>query len=319
MLVLCAGMYRACSTWQYEVVLELLRRRGEVGALGYLTGPEFAASGASRLAADRPAVVKSHEPSPDFTRLCRRGEAVVVYAHRDVRDVAYSLMHKLGIDFGELLRRGMIHQVLANDRYWRARPRVIVQRYDGLTAHPAAGVRELAAFLGRPLAPGEAEELAGRFSHEANRKRTERLAESLRERGVDLSDPANGMLYDAGSLLHWNHLRDGRTGGWRERATPSERYVLDRVAGAWLSFNEYESDPPDGRAIPAPARRALEAEIRRGARACRLRLAGLRYPRLGALARRALGWEGRTRGAIPVPHVATAGPAGRADRADRDG
>ena len=76
------------------------------------------------------------------------------------------------------------------------------------------------AFLGLALPAGESEELAGRFSPEANRRRTQRLAESLRERGVDLSDPANGMIYDAGSLLHWNHLRDGQTGGWRERATP---------------------------------------------------------------------------------------------------
>jgi hypothetical protein len=313
MLVLCAGMYRACSTWQYEVVLELLRRRGEPWALGYQTGPEFAARTRPRLTTGTWAVVKSHERHPAYSDLCRNRRAVVVYAHRDVRDVAYSLMHKLGVDFAELLRRGMLHQVLANDRYWRARPRALVQRYDDLTADPAGGIRALAGFLGLALRPGEAEELAGRFSHEANRKRTERLAESLRRRGVDLADPANGLIYDAGSLLHWNHLRDGRTGGWRERATPAERYVLGRVASAWLSVNGYAPDPFDPATLPARERAALDRAICRGARAGLLREAALRHPRLGSAVKRALGM-GPARAAVPVPHVPTveaAVPAGR--------
>lgn len=304
MLVLCAGMYRACSTWQYEVVRELLRRRDPVQALGYLTGPEFAAARVSgKIARDGWAVVKSHEPFPDFTRLCRSQEAIVIYAHRDVRDVAYSLMHKMGVDFPGLLRLGMIHQVLANDRYWRARPRILVQRYDALTADPVSGIEGLAGFLGLSLLPGEADELAEQFSPEANRRRASRLAERLRDRGVDLADPANGMIYDAGSLLHWNHLRDGRNGGWRTRATPEERTVLNRIAGNWLEINGYEPDRDVGAPFSRRERAEMARACRRGALACALRCAGLRYPRLGNVVKGLLRWEAPGRAAVPASHL----------------
>ncbi len=318
MLVLCAGMYRACSTWQYEVARELLQRGGSVQALGYRTGPEFTAARDASNAARGWAVVKSHEACPEFSRLCRKQEAVVIYAHRDVRDVAYSLMHKMGVDFPTLLRLGMIHQLLANDRYWRARPRVLVQRYDALTSDPASGIKGMAEFLGLALSPGEAENLAEQFSPEANRRRAARLADSLRDRGVDLSDPANGMIYDSGSLLHWNHLRGRQTASWREKATPEERYVLGRVAGVWLSINGYEFHDGMGAELSPRERASLDRECRRGAWACTLRCAGLRYPRLGNAAKRLLRWEAAPRVAIAASPPACQESARLADATVRD-
>ena len=41
MNVFCGGMYRACSTWQYQVVASLLERERPMVRLGYLTGDEF--------------------------------------------------------------------------------------------------------------------------------------------------------------------------------------------------------------------------------------------------------------------------------------
>ena len=41
--VICAGMYRACSTWQYEVVGHLIERHLRGERLGYLTGEAYAA------------------------------------------------------------------------------------------------------------------------------------------------------------------------------------------------------------------------------------------------------------------------------------
>ncbi len=40
--VICAGMYRACSTWQYEVVAHLLEHHRSGRRLGYLTAEEYA-------------------------------------------------------------------------------------------------------------------------------------------------------------------------------------------------------------------------------------------------------------------------------------
>ena len=46
-------------------------------------------------------VLKSHEGDRSFTRAIRDGRAVAVYAHRDVRDVVFSLMHKRGVSAKE--------------------------------------------------------------------------------------------------------------------------------------------------------------------------------------------------------------------------
>ena len=77
--VYCAGMYRACSTWQYEVVACLLQRYRKCEALGYLLGAEY-----SSLIRSQPArldtwrVLKSHEEHPAFTRTLRSHSAHVV-------------------------------------------------------------------------------------------------------------------------------------------------------------------------------------------------------------------------------------------------
>ena len=41
--VLCGGMYRACSTWQYEVAAHLIEQYLGGQRLGYLTGDQYAA------------------------------------------------------------------------------------------------------------------------------------------------------------------------------------------------------------------------------------------------------------------------------------
>ena len=111
------------------------------------------------------------------------GRARALYAYRDVRDVVFSLMHKRGKTFEQILRQGMIHQILANDRFWMAQPGVLVQRYEDLISDPANGVTELANHLGLTLEDGEAERIAALYSQESNRARTEALKTAARAGG----------------------------------------------------------------------------------------------------------------------------------------
>src|SRR5437763_10409625 len=122
MYVICAGMYRACSTWQYEVIAHLIEKYWSGIRLGYLTGETFA--GLDDVWADKPcwSVFKSHEGAPRFVAALAAGRAVAVYAYRDIRDVVFSLMHKRRGTFETLFHQGMIHQILVNDRFWPPRP-----------------------------------------------------------------------------------------------------------------------------------------------------------------------------------------------------
>jgi hypothetical protein len=308
MYVLCVGMYRACSTWQYEVIAHLLERHRGGVRLGYLTGEQFEDLDDREGDDGAWKVLKSHEEHGRFAELLEQGRAVAVYAHRDIRDVVFSLMHKRKVDFETLVTQGMIHQVLANDRFWSRQPRSIAQRYDRLVADPVAGVEELAAHLGLDLGPGEAAGVAAEYSFQANRQRTMELGRRLRKGGVDLDDPSTILAHDRRTLLHWNHMREGRVGDWRGRATPRQRLALDRICGRWLEGHGYEPDDPSEiasalRGEPARPFEALRWELAmaRGALACSLRCLSLRHPQLARSIKPFLGIAPEAPLARPAP------------------
>lgn len=303
--VLCVGMYRACSTWQYDVVAHLVERHRGGRRLGYLTGEEYAELERAEPAGRAWRVLKSHEEHPRFAAALREGDAIAVYAYRDVRDVVYSMLDKRGVSFDDFLRQGMIHQVLANDRFWTRQPRQITQRYESIMDEPARAIAELAAHLEISLDANEAEQIAEEYSLEANRRRTRAMASRLAASGLDLSDPSNLQRADETTLLHWNHVRSGRSGEWRDRATPAERRVLARVAGPWLARHGYEPDTPPRPPSGWSARWGDTLGLARGWLACRLRCAALRHPALAGRVKRALGipTPPRPHRCPPTPHL----------------
>lgn len=262
MYVFCVGMLRSCSTWQYDVACHLLERHRGGERLGFCQGDQFAAHVASGADPARWHGLKSHDADDRLGAALREGRALGLYAYRDLRDVAYSMIHKLRSDFDEVVvRRRILHGTLDNDRYWTAQPNLLCQRYEAMVADPVGAVAEIAAHLGLAPAAGEAEAIAAEYSMEANQRRTADLTRRLTEEGIDLSDPKHALLYDPHSLLHWNHLRRGGVGGWREEATPAQRLTLAEICGPWLMARGYESDTDW--AVPPEALREQIHEQRR--------------------------------------------------------
>jgi len=241
--ILCVGMYRAGSTWQYLVTSDLVERHLGGRRLGFLDGEQFAAHEASCATDAVPHVLKSHDAHPRFAAALAQGRALAVYSYRDLRDVAFSLAHKYVTSFEEVVERhGFLHVSLANDAFWTAQPRTLCQSYEQLVTAPEAAVAALAAHLGIALAAGEAAMLAERYSLAANRSRTVELSDRLRAQGLELEDPANALARDEHTQLHWNHIRAGRIGAWREQATPRQIAVLAAICGPWLIARGYEPD-----------------------------------------------------------------------------
>jgi hypothetical protein len=296
--VICAGMYRACSTWQYEVVAHLLERHRDGRRLGYLTGEQYhelvrAQTGSSARTGWR--AFKSHEGDRGFARALSEGRAVAVYAYRDVRDVVFSLMHKRGLSFEQLLRQGMIHQVLANDRFWTHQPNVLIQRYEEILADPIGSVRALADHLVIVLDENEAARIADEYSLESNKARTEALRRSLEQAGMDLNTAANAQICDSNSLLHWNHVRNGGS-SWFVEATPRQRRVLQRLCGRWLRSRDYALRPAGSESATVADPRLnvrdlvrIEADFLVGWLNYQVRSASQRFPRLAVAVKRMLG------------------------------
>ncbi|HEV3438592.1 MAG TPA: sulfotransferase domain-containing protein [Gemmata sp.] len=244
MVVICCGMYRAASTWQYNVACHLVERFYSGERLGYLFDGNSLEGRLRNLSSPSDwVVIKAHEPDPLFAELLTNGAAFAVYSYRDMRDVAYSIAHKRNSTFEqEIEGTDLLPKTIRNFRYWTGFSRSLMQRYEQITADPVRAVCEIAAAFGIALSAAAAGDIAREYSLENNRARIDRLTEAFRVRGVDLTDPANALCHDEETLLHWNHIRDGRTGSWRQQATPRHLVVLARECGQWLIEQGYEPD-----------------------------------------------------------------------------
>jgi hypothetical protein len=225
--------------------------------------------------------------------------------------------------FEQLLRQGMIHQILANDRFWMARTDVLVQRYEDLLVDPTRGVIELARHLGIRLEEREAARIAAEYSHESNKARTEALRRRLEDAGVDLESAANAQICDPKTLLHWNHIRHGNSQSWRSLASPRQRRMLARLCGRWLMSRGYPADtdlPVSARLYASDVVRS-EVDLMVGRATFLMRSASSRYPRATRAIKRILGlsidestgatsWadtaspHSRTRASGGEPHIA---------------
>jgi hypothetical protein len=307
--IFCCGMYRSCSTWQYEIAIEVLefaRDKGgtvEVQPLGYMTGPEYNEAPRASRSRTLVRIFKGHEGHHSYTNAMFRSRAIGLYAHRDVRDVIFSLMYKRKQSFQEIVRTGMIHQILVNDRFWRAHPHVFVQRYDDIQEKPEQAVLEIAEFLHVNLPGGFAAQLAETYSREANLKRTEDLKSKLTEQGLDLETPLNAQVYDQSTLLHWNHIR-ADSSNWRTLATPKERVVLQRMVGDWLADNGYQADHLEDVEPSSSATKNWRLDAAQGLMRCHSREFSSAYYRISQPLKQWLGMGAGERRSKPLEKVA---------------
>ena len=239
MLVLCVGMYRACSTWQYGVVGSILEKHRGGRRLGFVEGIYLHEKVDPQATTRGWSVLKAHDAHPGFGATLASGRAVGLYAHRDLRDVVFSYMHKTGTDFDTLMERGFVDLCLQNDAFWRDQPGILTQSYDALIADPVLGVEQIAAHLGIALKAGEAKEIADGLSWEANKRKIDALADQYRGEGTELA-AEDQSRFDPVSLLHWNHIRATQPARSKKAGTPRQRGLIERDAGSWLRANGYK-------------------------------------------------------------------------------
>jgi hypothetical protein len=239
-------MYRAASTWQYNVVSHLVETFGVGRRIGYFTeteGEKFRTHYAQHADSHQFLVLKSHHRHPEFANALAERCALGVYIYRDLRDVAFSLAHRFNTTFEAVVReKRLIHHSIENDEFWRSQPRMILQQYEQVIKDPITAIVQLAKHLGLEVSSEYAEQVADQYSFSSNFERTRAVAERFVAQGIDLSDPQHGLSYDEQTLFGWNHLRDGRAGGWRDEATPEQLLTLLAACGAWLVLRGYEPD-----------------------------------------------------------------------------
>ena len=155
MLVLCAGMFGACSKWQYEVVGHVLERHRAGRRLGLADGEDFSTRIEPTLDNSRSSVLQVEGCHHRFAARLGRGQALGIYAYRDPRDVLVARMNESGRGFDEV-----VADFLREDSFWRDRAGMLSQSIESIVDDPVGAVDQMARHLGVKLVEDEGRQIA---------------------------------------------------------------------------------------------------------------------------------------------------------------
>lgn len=225
---------RSGTTW-VQMILYQLTTGGEMN-FGHITQVcpwlERALShGADLDALPSPRVFKSHLPYSKIPK----GPCKYIYVARAGKDVAVSYGHfqktHMGFKgtFEEFFEQFLAGEVHYGSWYrhvrgwWRRRKdaNVLFLRYEDLLEDLEGCLRRMAAFLGREI-PSE------RFPGIL-----QRCSFAFMKEHEDRFDPLTATLYEHGFERN-SHLRQGKSGGWKEELSPAQAARFDEVFGPRL-------------------------------------------------------------------------------------
>lgn len=205
--VLIAGIPRSGSTWLYNIVRIMLQGRyASVNAQWIEDIGECELSEAN--------VIKLHEPDLNWQQRANR----ILLSKRDLRDIAASL-----VSMGWARSDADLIDAARNARqmhdFWASYASLDL-RYEDALADRIHAVRQVASALSFDLSDDELAEIAAKVPQKANF--------------------VGSGGYDPMTLLHPNHVNDGRAGRWREQIAPRVADAIWDENSTWLKANGYE-------------------------------------------------------------------------------
>ena len=230
MLVLCCGMPRSGSTLQFNVAWKAVTLAGVGHRVEWMPGSEIERQSqrlSDFVADDAVWVMKTHRPPESVRELIeQRDEVRVLYVHRDIRDVVYSMKVKFKFTSARAVSR--VRESLEVEEWLRTLPseKVLVQRYEDLVSQLDREIASVAQFLGAQLADEMVVDLSRELGiDEAYRRgRARRVRfEHLRRWAARLRR-GRAVFADDELMLHPNHVSEhmGRPGVGKECLSPAE-------------------------------------------------------------------------------------------------
>jgi hypothetical protein len=220
MLVFCNGMPRSGSTWSYNVIIALLRHATpdqEVhGGYDEDVARFLATAGASSCSH---VILKCHKLDSVGRTLARTGAARVIYTRRNLADAIVSLINMFGGDFDN----AMAEMVSSLELYklHRHGGNAVIIGYEEIMSSPLDAIGKIAGYLGLHVNDKAMKAVVEENSFGRAREKVEQI------------NQIEGAAYDAGTLLHPHHIRDGSSGYGRKVLTEEQ---LCRVT---LLLDEY--------------------------------------------------------------------------------
>ncbi len=228
--VFCCGMKRSGSTLHYNLTAELVERCGAGKRVGPAQYGRFETLFLNFDGEPGYLVTKAHRFVPQAVPLYLQGRARIVFVWRDVRDVIVSLMDAWQESFFDIVfKRKSVQDVLSAFARWAAFPNALVTRYEDLVADYEREIRRIAEYLGLEPDDDLVREIAEQYDIQRIRQRIETF--DFEKEGVKAE--AKGP-YDPRTLLYTWHVKSGKPKRWKERLTPLQVAIVERLAYRWL-------------------------------------------------------------------------------------
>ena len=231
--ILCTGMRRSASAWQFKTVCDFLPFSYN---LGFIAHTEFSYYFKKLDSVEQCVIVKSHAFLPNysnhFEELAKENRIVLVTSIRDIRDVCSSL-YKKWLDWGhprdnQNLER-TVAAVINETNSWRSfgsnfGKRVVMQRYEEIVEDYCLAtieIRNALQFSG--LSPlDKIEEICNG-----------NLPENMKNEEIRYGE--SGRIW-----WHHNHMNDGNVGQWKTELRQDQIDVIESSGGKkWLEENNY--------------------------------------------------------------------------------
>jgi hypothetical protein len=248
--VLCAGAKSSASTWLYNVVAEILRRRGEAEAWSYVRSDDRATHApryVKQFYADSPEsfprfdghldtlVIQTQQPSISLSAFAARAEFQVVMTIREPRDAVASLMKRFGFSFSSALEAVTGGDTQIVDLFRSSAP--LVLRFEDRFYDREMTIATIAEFLGVDLA----DHLIREIFSVLTRKQVARKIDEMRREGVF------GVLrHDPQTRWQIGHVGEIAIGQHAEILSREQQLlVLSATAGYCAEFG-YPVESDDG-------------------------------------------------------------------------
>lgn len=236
MWVFAAGMFRSGSTLQFQLISAMVERAGRGRRMPWAVPEAFGGLATEHDASDELMVFKTHVCKHPMRERLADGRAKAISVHRDIRDIVVSGAQKRGVEPDVAYCRETVTGVMACVEGWSRSQGILELSYTALTESTADSCLRMAAFLGIPMTPSEAEGLAEEFGPDRQRARIER---AVADDALVAPHPEWDARCVPGEQLHVNHLADGATGKWRGVLSVEAVGVIEDIAGAWMHSRGY--------------------------------------------------------------------------------
>ena len=222
-------MPRSASTWSYNVCLRMLSLNAPPASI-YADYNENLLEAIKQLQEEhRHLLLKSHTLDETGRRMLQLGVIKAIYTYRDPFDAIVSFMRMFNQPFEVALSAIRC----SFDAYGiHEQSGSCILPYECIVHSPLEAVKAVSAYLRLNID----ENLLVRIASDTGRDAMKEIADRLEFAPPESLVQANGMVYDRNTLLHKNHIRDGRSGYGRGMLSEEEQQIVERTFPQWLTL-----------------------------------------------------------------------------------